>query len=103
MDWQNAIFAPGWVWSMLSLVLVVGSLVGLYRQLLSQHTQMLEGRKPTRIRPLLGGQQVVLRRTLPLLRAPGVHQGARAVTERLEGEGSLQPIDDNGARLERSL
>jgi hypothetical protein len=33
MDWQNAIFAPGWVWSMLSMVLVVGSLVGLYRQL----------------------------------------------------------------------
>jgi hypothetical protein len=45
MDWQNAIFAPGWVWSMLSLVLVVGSLVGLYRQLLSQHTQMLEDTK----------------------------------------------------------
>jgi hypothetical protein len=33
MDWQNAIFAPGWVWSMLSMVLVVGSLAGLYRQL----------------------------------------------------------------------
>ena len=33
MDWENAIFGPGWVWSMLSIVLVVGSLVGLYRQL----------------------------------------------------------------------
>ena len=33
MDWENAIFGPGWVWSMLSMVLVVGSLVGLYRQL----------------------------------------------------------------------
>ena len=33
MDWQNAIFAPGWFWSMLSTVLVVGSLAGLYRQL----------------------------------------------------------------------
>ena len=32
MDWQNAIFGPGWVWSMLSMVLVVGSLLGLYRQ-----------------------------------------------------------------------
>lgn len=33
MDWQDAIFAPGWVWSMVSMVLVVGSLLGLYRQL----------------------------------------------------------------------
>ena len=33
MDWQNAIFAPGWFWSMLRTVLVVGSLAGLYRQL----------------------------------------------------------------------
>lgn len=39
MDWQNAIFAPGWVWSMLSMVLVVGSLAGLYRQLRLQHSQ----------------------------------------------------------------
>src|SRR6202795_1358399 len=39
MDWQNAIFAPGWVWSMLSMVLVVGSLVGLYRQLRLQGSQ----------------------------------------------------------------
>jgi hypothetical protein len=37
MDWQNAIFGPGWVWSLLSLVLVVGSLLGLYRQLQLQH------------------------------------------------------------------
>ena len=37
MDWQNAIFGPGWVWSMLSMVLVVGSLLGLYRQLQLQH------------------------------------------------------------------
>ena len=33
MDWQNAIFAPGWFWSMLSLILIVGSLLGLYREL----------------------------------------------------------------------
>jgi hypothetical protein len=33
MDWENAIFGPGWFWSMLGVVLVVGSLVGLYRQL----------------------------------------------------------------------
>jgi hypothetical protein len=39
MDWQNAIFAPGWVWSLLSLVLVVGSLAGLYRQLRLQSSQ----------------------------------------------------------------
>jgi len=39
MDWQNAIFAPGWAWSMLSMVLVVGSLVGLYRQLRLQSAQ----------------------------------------------------------------
>ena len=39
MDWQNAIFAPGWVWSMLSMVLVVGTLVGLYRQLRLQSAQ----------------------------------------------------------------
>lgn len=39
MDWENAIFGPGWVWSMLSIILVVGSLVGLYRQLRLQHTQ----------------------------------------------------------------
>src|SRR5690349_13915420 len=39
MDWQNAVFAPGWVWSLLSLVLVVGSLVGLYRQLRLQSSQ----------------------------------------------------------------
>ena len=39
MDWQNAIFAPGWVWSLLSLVLVVGSVAGLYRQLRLQHSQ----------------------------------------------------------------
>jgi hypothetical protein len=45
MDWQYAIFAPGWVWSMLSLVLVVGTLVGLYRQLLAQRTQMQEDTK----------------------------------------------------------
>jgi len=45
MDWQNAIFAPGWGWSMLSLVLVVGTLVGLYRQLLTQHIQMEENTK----------------------------------------------------------
>jgi len=31
MDWQNAIFAPGWVWSMLSMVSVVGSLAGVFR------------------------------------------------------------------------
>jgi len=37
MDWQNAIFGPGWVWSLLSMVLVVGSLLGLYRQLQLQH------------------------------------------------------------------
>jgi hypothetical protein len=45
MDWQNAIFAPGWVWSMLSMVLVVGSLVGLYRQLRTQRVQMQENTK----------------------------------------------------------
>ncbi len=39
MDWQNAVFGPGWVWSLLSMVLVVGSLVGLYRQLRMQSTQ----------------------------------------------------------------
>ncbi len=39
MDWENAIFGPGWVWSMLSIILVVGSLFGLYRQLRLQHTQ----------------------------------------------------------------
>ncbi len=39
MAWQNAIFAPGWVWSMLSMVLVVGTLVGLYRQLRLQSAQ----------------------------------------------------------------
>jgi len=39
MDWQNAIFAPGWVWSMLSMVFVVGSLVGLYRQLRLQSSR----------------------------------------------------------------
>jgi hypothetical protein len=39
MDWQNAIFAPGWVWSMLGMVLVVGSLAGLYRQLRLQSAQ----------------------------------------------------------------
>ncbi len=33
MDWENAVFGPGWFWSMLGVVLVVGSLVGLYRQL----------------------------------------------------------------------
>ena len=175
MDWQNAIFAPGWVWSMLSMVLVVGTLVGLYRQLLSQHTQMQEdtkllrsqahhnaltlsqrarellienegfarivnvgyaapdalsdlewarcslyivpsgqpvgvpllpasrrfdpdrvlggrrgllqehGRWQTGVRPLLVGQQVIVRRTLPLLRGSGVHQGACADTGPLGG------------------
>jgi hypothetical protein len=45
MDWQNAIFAPGWVWSMLSMVLVVGTLIGLSRQLLAQQTQMQEDTK----------------------------------------------------------
>lgn len=39
MDWQNAIFAPGWFWSMLSMVLIVGSLIGLYRQLRMQSAQ----------------------------------------------------------------
>jgi hypothetical protein len=39
MDWQNAVFGPGWVWSLLSIVLVVGSLVGLYRQLRLQSSQ----------------------------------------------------------------
>ena len=39
MDWQNAIFAPGWVWSMLSMVLVVGSLAGVYHQLRLQRSQ----------------------------------------------------------------
>ena len=38
MDWQNAIFGPGWVWSLLSMVLVVGSLLGLYRQACSSST-----------------------------------------------------------------
>jgi hypothetical protein len=33
VDLQSAIFAPGWVWSVVSTVLVVGSLIGLYRQL----------------------------------------------------------------------
>ena len=45
MDWQNAIFAPGWAWSMLSMVLVVGTLVGLYRQLRTQQVQMQEDTK----------------------------------------------------------
>lgn len=39
MDWQNAVFTPGWVWSMLSMVLVVGTLIGLYRQLRLQSAQ----------------------------------------------------------------
>lgn len=39
MDWQSAIFAPGWVWSVVSTVLVVGSLAGLYRQLRLQGSQ----------------------------------------------------------------
>ena len=39
MDLQNALFAPGWAWSLLSLVLVVGSLFGLYRQLRLQSAQ----------------------------------------------------------------
>jgi hypothetical protein len=39
VDWQNALFAPGWGWSALSLVLVVGSLLGLYRQLRLQSAQ----------------------------------------------------------------
>jgi hypothetical protein len=39
MDWQNALFAPGWAWSALSLVLVVGTLLGLYRQLQLQSAQ----------------------------------------------------------------
>ena len=33
MEWENAVLGPGWFWSMLGVVLVVGSLVGLYRQL----------------------------------------------------------------------
>ena len=49
MDWQNAVFGPGSVWSMLSMVLVVGSLIGLYRQLRLQHdvaaTEQLSGLK----------------------------------------------------------
>ncbi len=36
MDWQEAIFGPGWVWSMLGMVLVVLSLFGIYRQLQTQ-------------------------------------------------------------------
>ena len=39
MDWQTAIFGPGWFWSMLGVVLVVGSLIGLYRQLRLQSSQ----------------------------------------------------------------
>ena len=39
MDWQNAVFAPGWFWSMASTILIVGSLIGLYRQLRLQSSQ----------------------------------------------------------------
>jgi hypothetical protein len=39
VDWQNALFAPGWLWSVVSTVLVVASLIGLYRQLRMQSAQ----------------------------------------------------------------
>ena len=35
MNWQDGIFGPGWVWSMVGTVLVVVSLYGIYRQLRS--------------------------------------------------------------------
>lgn len=38
MTWENAILGPGWAWSMLSMLLVIGSLLGLYRQLLAQNS-----------------------------------------------------------------
>ena len=39
MDWEKALFAPGWVWSVVSTVVVVGSVLGLYRQLRLQSSQ----------------------------------------------------------------
>ena len=35
MNWQDGLFGPGWVWSMVGTILVVVSLFGIYRQLRS--------------------------------------------------------------------